>query len=317
VGASGLGFASRSDGALSTAGIVNVTTNLAYESGSAAGTGMVLTSSGRVLTNNHVIRGATKIRVTDPGSGRSYSARVLGYSVTADVALLQLSGASSLPTVSIGDSSRVQIGHRVTALGNAGGTGGIPRSSTGSVTGLNTSIVVSDGRGGSARLSNLIRIDATLEPGDSGGPLVNTSGRVIGIDTAATVGFEFSSSREGYAIPINRALGIVKQINAGRSSATVHIGATPFLGISLSSSSGSGVGGTFITGVGPNSPAARAGITVGGLITRIDGISILSPEQLTTYLLRHRAGDTVTLRWIDRAGMGHTTRVKTTAGPPQ
>ena len=121
--AGGLGFAHRSEGAVTAAGIVNVTTDLAYENGSAAGTGMLLTRSGRVLTNNHVIRGATTIRVADPKTARWYSATVLGYSVSGDIALLQLKNAANLSTVSIGDSSRIKVGQRVTALGNAGGVG--------------------------------------------------------------------------------------------------------------------------------------------------------------------------------------------------
>jgi S1-C subfamily serine protease len=313
----GLGFASQSRGAVRVAGVVNVTTNLAYASGSAAGTGMVLTGSGQVLTNNHVIRGATAIRVSDPSTGRSYAATVIGYSVSGDIALLQLRNAAHLSTVSIGDSSQVKVGQRVTAVGNAGGGGGTPISAAGAVTGLNQSIVVSDERGASARLVNLIRIDAALEPGDSGGPLFNSSGRVIGMDTAASIGFEFRSSGEGYAIPINRALQVARQISAGHASATVHVGPTPFLGISLAPSRSNLGSGPFVAGVAPNSPADRAGIAVGSLITRVDGHAVSSPDELTTALLRHKAGDAVTLRWIDRLGAGHTKRVKTAAGPPQ
>jgi S1-C subfamily serine protease len=315
--AGGLGFAPRSEGAVPAVGIVNVTTNLAYENASAAGTGMVLTRSGRVLTNNHVIRGATTIRVADPKTARSYSATVLGYSVSGDIALLQLKNAANLSTVSIGDSSRVKVGQRVTALGNAGGVGGPPSSSSGRVTGLNQSIVVSDGRGTLARLVNLIRIDAALEPGNSGGPLLNTSGRVIGIDTAASVGFEFRFSNEGYAIPINRALAVVKQIKAGYSSATVHVGATPFLGVSLASSRPGLGSGPFVAGVAKGSPADRAGIPIGSLITRIDGRAVSSRDEVTTLLLRHKAGETITLRWIDRSGRSNSARITTTAGPPQ
>jgi S1-C subfamily serine protease len=317
LGAGGSAIAHASTTAVSPAGIVNVTTNLAYANGSAAGTGMVLTSSGRVLTNNHVIRGATRIRVTDPRTGRSYGATVLGYSVTGDVALLQLKSAANLDTVRIGDSSRVKVGQRDTALGNAGGGGGLPRSASGRVTGLNQSIVVSDNDGLSARLTSLIRIDAALEPGDSGGPLFNTSGRVIGVDTAASVGFEFSSSNEGYAIPINRALAVVRQIVARRSSATVHVGPTPFIGVSLASSRPGFGSGAFVAGVAPKSPAARAGIPVGSVITRIDGQPVRSADAVTTLLLRHKAGDSITLRWIDRSGRSDSATVKTAAGPPQ
>jgi S1-C subfamily serine protease len=315
--AGGLGFAPRSEGAVTATGVVDVITNLAYENGSAAGTGMVLTRSGRVLTNNHVIRGATTIRVTDPATQRSYRATVLGYSVTGDIALLQLKNVSDLSTVSIGDSSRARIGQRVTAVGNAGGVGGTPSSAGGTITGLNRSITVSDGEGRSARLTHLIRIDAALEPGDSGGPLLNSSGRVVGMNAAASVGFEFRAGNEGYAIPINRALAVVEQINARRPSATIHVGPTPFLGVSLAASRDGLGSGPFVAAVATGSPADRAGILVGSLITRMDGRTLASRDDLLTRLLRHKAGDTVTLRWIDRSGRSHTARIKTIAGPPQ
>ncbi len=142
-----LGLASSAAAAPLGAGVVDVTTNLAYQSGSAAGTGMVLTPAGEVLTNNHVIRGATTIRVTDPSTGRGYAATVVGYSVASDVAVLQLTGASHLHTVTLGNSSTVKLSQRVTVVGNAGGTGGKPSSATGRVTGLGRSIVASDGQG--------------------------------------------------------------------------------------------------------------------------------------------------------------------------
>ena len=315
--AGGIGFAHRSEGAVTASGVVDVTTNLAYENGSAAGTGIVLTPSGRVLTNNHVIRGATTIRVTDPNTERSYRATVLGYSVTGDIALLQLKNVSNLSTVAIGDSSRVRIGQRVTAVGNAGGVGGTPSSAEGTITGLDRSITVSDGDGRSARLTHLIRIDAALEPGDSGGPLFNTSGRVIGVNAAASVGFEFRTSNEGYAIPINRALGVVREISAHRPSVTIHVGPTPFLGLSLAASREGLGSGPFVAGVATGSPADRAGILVGSLITKMDGRALATRDDLLTRLLRHQVGDTVTLRWIDRSGKSHSAGIKTIAGPPQ
>src|SRR5207248_556642 len=119
----------------------------------AAGTGMVLTSSGEVLTNNHVISGATTIKVVVPKTGRSYKARVIGYDRTADVAVLELQGASNLKTISTG-SAKLSVGATVTALGNAGGTGSIT-SATGTVTGLGKSITASDGAGDSEQLTGL------------------------------------------------------------------------------------------------------------------------------------------------------------------
>jgi S1-C subfamily serine protease len=204
----------------------------------------------------------------------------------------------------------------VTALGNAGGAGGLPKSSTGKVTGLDQSIVVSDGEGTTARLRNLIRIDAELEPGDSGGPLFNAAGQVIGIDTAASVGFEFSTGNEGYAVPINRALAVVKQVLSRRSTSTVHVGPTPFLGVSIAAGRPGLGSGPIIAEVADGTPAARAGLPVGALITRVDGRSVSTRDDFTSLLLLHKPGDTVTLRWIDQTGAIGSAPVKTTSGPP-
>src|SRR5436309_4468775 len=141
----GLAFA-RSGAATIGNGVVVVDTKLAYENGAAAGTGIVLTSSGEVLTNNHVIQGATSVEVVVPGSAHQYSAKVVGYDVSADVAVLQLSGASNLKTTSLGDSSKVTAGQAVAARGNAGGTGTLT-SASGRVTGLRKSITVTDDQG--------------------------------------------------------------------------------------------------------------------------------------------------------------------------
>ena len=166
-------------------GIVVIDTNLAYQGAAAAGTGMVLTSSGEILTNNHVIQGATTIRVVVPGTKHSYTARVLGYDATRDVAVLQLQNASNLKTSSIGDSSTLTVGAKVTAVGNANGTGKLA-SAKGTVTGLGKSINVQNDSGGTEQLSSLIETNAALQPGDSGGPLLDSSGKVVA--TARLVG---------------------------------------------------------------------------------------------------------------------------------
>jgi S1-C subfamily serine protease len=316
--AGAFGFAPRTAGAAISTGVVDVTTNLAYQNASAAGTGMVLTASGEVLTNNHVIRGATTIRVTDPSTGRSYAATVVGYSVTSDVAVLQLQSASHFHTVAVGNSATVKVGQRVTAVGNAGGVGGMPSSASGSVTGLGRTIVASDGGGVSEQLTGLIRINAALQPGDSGGPLLSLSGRVIGMDTAASVAFAFQSTGDGYAIPINRALALAKQIVAGRSSATVHIGSTPFLGISVApAAAGQGTAGALVVAVVPGLPADLAGIAAGDTITALNGQPITSYETLGAALLQYSGGATVTLQWVDQTGATHTADVQTIVGPPQ
>jgi S1-C subfamily serine protease len=315
--AAAVGFTPRSAEAALGTGVVDVTTVLGYQNASAAGTGIVLTASGEVLTNNHIIRGATTIRVTDPSTGRSYPATVAGYSVTSDVAVLQLSGAPHLRAVALGNSSTVKLGQRVTAVGNAGGVGGRPSSAAGRVTGLARSIVASDGQGHSERLVGLIRTNAALQPGDSGGPLLNSAGRVVGMDTAASAGFEFQSASEAFAIPINYAINLAKQIEAGRASATVHIGSTPMLGVSVSFATSESVPGALVAGVVAGSPADQAGIVIGDTITTLDGQPIVSYDVLSTLLLRHNAGDTVTVGWVDQNGAAQTANVQTAAGPPQ
>jgi S1-C subfamily serine protease len=302
-------------------GVVVVNTNLAYQNGAAAGTGMVLTPNGEVLTNNHVIRGATTIRIVIPQSGKSYSARVVGYDIAADVALLQLKGASGLATVSIGDSAKLEVGQTVTAVGNAGGTGTLI-DTTGKVTGLNENITVSDEQGGTVQLKGLVETDANLQPGDSGGPLLDADGRVIGMDSAASAGFSFQGApSNGYAIPIGHATSIVKQILAGHSSTQVHIGGTAFIGVQLQTSgyfvNGVYKAGELVMGVVPGSPSAKAGITAGVVITAVNGHAVASQAAIVAILLPHHPGDRITLSWIDRTSARHSASVELASGPPQ
>jgi S1-C subfamily serine protease len=297
-----------------TAGIVDVTTNLAYQGGAAAGTGMVLTSTGDVLTNNHVIRGATTIKVTIPSTGRSYSATVLGYSVKNDVALIHLKGASNLKTITAGRPALLKLGNLVTAVGNAGGRGGTPSIVRGRITGLAKSIVASDESGLSEQLTGLIQSSAPIEPGDSGGALFNSSNRVVGMNTAGSVNFVLhSTTTQAYAIPIDRAVTLAKQIKAGQQTTAVHIGSTPFLGISVSS----GPSGLQVQSVVNGSPADQAGIAAGDTITSADGQTVNTYDSLTNILLRHHAGDVVTLEWVDATGAQQSANVTTADGPPQ
>ena len=235
-------------------GLVDVVTTLGYQSGKAAGTGMVLTSTGEVLTNNHVIDGATSIKATDIGNGRTYTAKVVGYDKTHDVAVLQLQNASGLQTVTLSSASP-QTGQKVIALGNALGKGGTPSVVSGRINGLGQSITASDeGAADSEQLTGMIGHNAPIQPGDSGGPLVNTEGEVIGMNTAASdssaSGSPSQSSQEqaatqAFAIPITRASSIAGQIEAGTPSSTVHIGATAFLGVETSPSGTGSFGGNF------------------------------------------------------------------------
>jgi S1-C subfamily serine protease len=341
--------------------LVDVVSTEGDQGATAAGTGIVLTSNGEVLTNNHVIRGATSIKVTDVGNGRTYTAKVVGYDATKDVAVIQLQNASGLTTANLGDSSSVQSGDSVTALGNAGGKGGTPSVATGAVTALNQSITASDEGSGSnsEQLTGLIETNADIQPGDSGGALVNSYGQVIGMNTAASSGTQFQSesgqsAAQAYAIPIDNAESIAKQIEAGQGSSTVHIGATAFLGIeSNGSSSGSGSGdsggfgdgsgfggfgqgdgsgfgsqgdgsgtngsgtssGVTIAGALSGSPAASAGLTEGDTITSVGGQTVASATDIQQILVKYHPGDKISVTWVDQSGQSQTATVTLASGP--
>ncbi|HVW90201.1 MAG TPA: trypsin-like peptidase domain-containing protein [Gaiellaceae bacterium] len=299
-------------------GVVVIDTDLGYQDGEAAGTGMVLTSSGEILTNNHVIRGATTIKIVVPGLRHIYAARVVGYDVTDDVAVLQATGATNLKTVTVGNSGAVKVGQTVTAVGNAGGTGTLT-SSTGAITGLARSITVSDDNGNTEQLSGLIETNAGLMPGDSGGPLFSTVKKVVGMDTAASVsgyGFQQTASSVGYAIPIAKAVRIAKAIAAGKASATIHIGSTAFLGVSVSSS-GYDTAGAMIAGVVDGGAAASAGLVAGDVITSFAGQTVASAAALGTLVAAEQAGSTVSVTYLDPTGVSQTVDVTLGSGPPQ
>ena len=183
-------------------GLVDVVSSLGYQGAEAAGTGLVLNSTGEILTNDHVIDGATSIKVTDIGNGHTYTASVVGYDKTRDVAVIQLKNASGLTTVTLGDSSQVKSGDKVVALGNAGGKGGTPSVAPGHVTALGQAITASDEGGGSSEhLTGMIETNAPIQPGDSGGALVNTAGQVVGINTAASSASETAAGSQSLVQP--------------------------------------------------------------------------------------------------------------------
>jgi S1-C subfamily serine protease len=309
-------------------GVVDIVSNLGLQQAESAGTGLVLTPSGEILTNNHVIKGATAIKVIDIGNGRTYQAKVVGYDQSRDIAVLQLAGASGLQTTALGDSATVRSGDKVVALGNAGGKGGTPSVAVGRVAGLNASIMASDqGAGTVERLTGLIHHTAPIQPGDSGGPLVNTAGKVIGIDTAASAsaGFQFQTNQrtQAFAIPINAAVALAHQIEAGQASDTVHIGATGLLGVGVMSAdqaAANGVpagSGAVVQQAIPGTPAARAGITGGDVIVAAGGHRISGPNGLQAALERFHPGNRVTVTWADQFGQTHSATVTLANGPAQ
>jgi S1-C subfamily serine protease len=312
--------------------LVDINTNLSYESEQAAGTGIVLTSNGEILTNNHVIDGATSISVTDIGNKQTYKANVVGYDRTGDIAVIQLVGASGLPTAQIAPSLPA-VGEGVVGVGNAGGTGGTPSSAGGSVQALNQSITASDSGGGnSENLTGLLETNCDIQPGDSGGALVDAEGKVVGMDTAASTGStSLGGTAQAYAIPIGTALSVAGSIEKGRASSTIHIGATGFLGVQVQDSSSTGSGsflpgssgsgsssteGAVVDGTLPGSPGASAGLSQGDVITAVDNSPVNTSSDLSHALEPHHPGDVVHLQWTDQSGDSHNTAVTLAVGPP-
>ncbi len=286
-----------------------------------AGTGMILTKSGQVLTNNHVIEGATRIQVTVPDGGE-YVARVLGADPTDDVALLQIEGGSNFHTVTLADSSSVRVADRVAAVGNALGRGGEPAVAPGSVWGLDQSIEVRDAHGELDSLDGVIQVQAAVRPGDSGGPLENQNGDVVGMVTAADARKSGAASEVAFAIPVNTALGIVQRIQSGDGGDPIVIGDAGYLGVrveNLTAESGSSLGlgpnqGAFIASVMPGSPAARIGMPASSVITAIDGHAVTTADSLGPLIHFHAPGQSIGVTWVDSSGT-HTATTLLVAGP--
>ncbi|HET7353111.1 MAG TPA: trypsin-like peptidase domain-containing protein [Gaiellaceae bacterium] len=291
-------------------GIVDIYTTLGYQDGAAAaGTGMLISRTGEVLTNNHVIRGATKFKVVDVTTHRSYNATVVGYSVSHDIAVLQLANASHMQTIRLGGYVKLHVGQQVIARGNAQGRGGVPKAARGQVIALHRKIVARDITGESETLRNVIATNTAVEPGDSGGPLEDAHNRAIGMVTAgSTVG-----AARGFAIPIRQALLYARTIMKGKSSTTIHVGPTAFLGVVLKDVSG----GTQIQQVLPNLPADDAGLVAGDVITSLNDSPISSMADMRQALLSLAVGTAVSIGWTDANGVAQTGTITPASGPPQ
>ncbi|MGB9113300.1 MAG: trypsin-like peptidase domain-containing protein, partial [Acidimicrobiales bacterium] len=306
--------------------VVDINTRIASPVGqgteAAAATGMIVSGSGVVLTNNHVVESATNIRVTIEGYGGSYKAKVLGVDPTQDVALIKIeSPPSALPYVSFANSSTATVGTSVVAIGNALGLGGKPSVAGGTITATNRTITAGDELTPSTfeTLHNLFETDAPIQSGDSGGPLVNLRGQVLGMDTAA-MSSDTSTGSLGFAIPINEARQIASQIEQRKPSAKVTIGLTAFLGITeqpsnfpgfIGGSSGStSSAGVFISDVISGSPAQAAGLRAGDSITALDGTATDSIQALQSAIRSHKPGASVTITYTDESGASHTATLK-------
>jgi len=294
-------------------GVVTIDSQLGYDgSARSAGTGMVLTDDGLVLTNDHVVQGATSIEVTVESTGEAFTADVVGTDATADVAVLQLRDAHGLDPVTIDDDG-VAVGDAVHSTGNAGGTGDLV-TARGTVTATDQAITVGSETGsGSESLSGLLEIAADVVAGDSGGPLRDAEGEVVGIVTAASSG---SATVTGYAIPVDDALAIARRIDSGQGGDTVQIGLPAFLGAQIAAAgSTSPTGGVVVAGTVEGSAAAAAGLVAGDVVTTVDGSPVADADALTAAVRAHEAGDQVVVGWTDASGAARTATVTLGTGP--
>ena len=287
--------------------IVDIDAKLGYQSAVGAGTGIVIGPS-TVLTNNHVVAGATDLTARSIGNGQTFPATVIGFDRSHDIAVLQLAGGGLQPA-NIGNSDTVTVGEPIVSLGNAGGVGGTPSAVDGRIAALNQTVSASDALTGSTEtLNGLIQVDAAIRPGDSGGPTVNSANQVIGLNTAATENYHLGRG-QGFAIPINEAMAIARQIQGGGGSPTVHIGPTAFLGIGVNDANGGA--GAVVKQVIPTGPANGAGLAPGDVITSVNGQPVNSATALTNILDQHHPGENVTV------GLGgRTVNVTLGDGPP-
>jgi S1-C subfamily serine protease len=261
------------------------------------------------------VQGAVSVSVDVINNGRTYNATVVGVDPTDDVAVLQLANASDLPSMPLGDSSRVSVGDSVSAIGNALGRGGAPTVSHGTVTALGQTVTATDPGGANAEtLTNMIAFNAQIQPGDSGGPLVDSSGKVIGMDTAGggRVRRANPGSSTGFAIPINTAITIAHQITSGSNAPNITSAHAPLLGVEAQDSTAPL--GALVVGVQPGTPAEGAGIVARDVIVSLDGTTIDAVSTLHTALLRHKPGDSVDVAWLDPSGAQHHATVQLAAG---
>jgi S1-C subfamily serine protease len=302
---------------------INTVLQTANGSGAAAGTGIILTSNGQVLTNNHVVQGSTSISVTINGRSGNYAAHVVGVDPTKDVALIQIEGVSGLPTATLADSSTLKVGEPIVAFGNALGQGGTPSVSQGSIVALDQSLTASSGNS-SEQLTGMVQFDASISPGDSGGPIVNSAGQVVGMITAGqSAGRRTTSTTVGFAIPTNTALAVVNQIRLGQASSEVILGQVGYIGVQVTDLTSqiaaqlglSSTSGVLVTGVVSGSPAAAAGIGQDAVITTVNGGTIDSTTTLGTALHSHKPGEQVSVSWVDSGGTSHTATVTLGTGP--
>jgi serine protease Do len=272
------------------------------------GTGMIITSNGLVVTNNHVIAAAVgdggTITVTRTGSTKSLRATLIGTNPIDDVALVRINNASNLPTMTFGNSNLVETGDAVVAIGNALGlAAGTPTVTSGIVSALGRTVTASSGSA-TETLNNMIQTDAAINPGNSGGPLLDSDGDVIGMNTAVAGTLQDGTSAQniGFAIPAATIESLLKSLKAGES--VVSYGA--FIGVEITSMTPElqqEYGFTLTTGavvmsVIAGTGAASAGVKQGDIIVGINGMKITSAQDLTSVLSSLHPGNRITLQLV-------------------
>lgn len=307
------------DGKLSTASPMAAGVVLLFvssDSGSGAGTGMIVDPSGIVVTNYHVVEATTEVTATLATTGKSYSATVLGADATNDIAVLQLKGASRLDTVKFDDDT-LALGDQVSAVGNANGQGFLSRAD-GVVTDLDTTVRVSDESSpwGASTLRDVIQTTAPAAPGDSGGPTFDAEGEVVGMTSAgtATDGGTPAADRVSYAITIQKVSDTIDLVRSRTPSNTLRIGPKPYLGISVSTSRDTGPGATVVS-VTTDGPADRAGLQTDDVITSLGGTTVSSAGDISQTLARYSPGDTIPISWSDTSGQQHQATLQLGTSP--
>lgn len=284
-------------------GLVRIQTTLGYQNGAAVGTGMILTSSGEVVTNHHVIQGATKIVATVMSTGQQYTATLVGSDSTDDVAVLQLRGASGLATVHP-STAIVAVGQTVTAVGDAEGATEFT-ASPGKVTALNQTISPSDSTSAqSETLTGVIQYAADVMSGDSGGATYDSSGSVVGMTTAASTGMQTN----GYAIPIAKVLSVASDLASHVTNSKYAYGLPSFIGIGIS-------GSDVVEDVYPGTGAASSGLVVGDRIVAVDNTAVNNASQLQAATRSHKAGDTIKVTWTTASGKRQAAMIRLISGP--
>ncbi|MGH9302125.1 MAG: S1C family serine protease [Acidimicrobiales bacterium] len=277
--------------------------------GTDAGSGMIVSPDGEILTNNHVISGAVSLSVTFYGQSKAHPAHVVGTDPAGDMALIKVDGVSGLPTVTFGNSKNVRVGDSVLAIGNALDLSAqTPTVTEGIISAQGRTLDTGTANNPGEHLTDLLQTDAPISPGNSGGPLVNSSAQVIGMNTAVGTsgGSNAPAQNIGFAIASATIQPVLSQLRSGKSMA---VASKAFLGVtavsltpSLQSQYGFSISsGAVVASVTPGSPANNANLRSGDVITAVDGTPITSAPDLVKAIGGHKPGDKVTLT-INRTG---------------